>query len=44
MSVAVDRLVWVVAQLREHCPWTRRLTHAVLTARTPGPALLTGKA
>ncbi|MEW1980931.1 MazG nucleotide pyrophosphohydrolase domain-containing protein [Citricoccus sp. NPDC079358] len=31
MSVAVDRLVWVVAQLREHCPWTRRLTHAVLT-------------
>ncbi|NUL44152.1 tetrapyrrole methyltransferase [Cellulosimicrobium funkei] len=31
MSVAVDRLVWVVSQLREHCPWTRRLTHAVLT-------------
>ncbi|WP_313817669.1 MazG nucleotide pyrophosphohydrolase domain-containing protein, partial [Citricoccus sp.] len=31
MSVAVDRLVWVVGQLREHCPWTRRLTHAVLT-------------
>ncbi|GAA1116451.1 MazG nucleotide pyrophosphohydrolase domain-containing protein [Citricoccus alkalitolerans] len=31
MSDAVDRLVWVVAQLREHCPWTRRLTHAVLT-------------
>ncbi|XKH55496.1 tetrapyrrole methyltransferase [Citricoccus nitrophenolicus] len=31
MSVAVDRLIWVVAQLREHCPWTRRLTHGVLT-------------
>jgi nucleoside triphosphate diphosphatase len=31
VSEAVDRLVWVVAQLREHCPWTRRLTHEVLT-------------
>lgn len=31
MSEAVDRLVWVVARLREHCPWTRRLTHDVLT-------------
>ncbi|MEV4900791.1 MazG nucleotide pyrophosphohydrolase domain-containing protein [Citricoccus sp. NPDC055426] len=31
MSTAVDRLVWVVARLREHCPWTRRLTHDVLT-------------
>lgn len=27
----MDRLVWVVAQLRQHCPWTRRLTHPVLT-------------
>lgn len=27
----VDRLVWVVAQLRTHCPWTRRLGHEVLT-------------
>ncbi|MGM7669475.1 MazG nucleotide pyrophosphohydrolase domain-containing protein [Microbacterium sp. A93] len=31
MSEPVDRLVWVVARLREHCPWTRRLTHDVLT-------------
>lgn len=31
MSEAVDQLVWVVARLREHCPWTRRLTHDVLT-------------
>ncbi|WP_413542986.1 MazG nucleotide pyrophosphohydrolase domain-containing protein [Citricoccus nitrophenolicus] len=31
MSEAVDHLVWVVARLREHCPWTRRLTHDVLT-------------
>lgn len=31
MSATVDRLVWVVAQLREHCPWTRRLTHDALT-------------
>lgn len=31
MSLALDRLVWVVARLREHCPWTRRLTHDVLT-------------
>ncbi|NUL48116.1 tetrapyrrole methyltransferase [Cellulosimicrobium funkei] len=31
MSESVDRLVWVVARLREHCPWTRRLTHDVLT-------------
>lgn len=31
MSEPVDRLIWVVARLREHCPWTRRLTHDVLT-------------
>ena len=31
MSETVDRLVWVVARLREHCPWTRRLTHDALT-------------
>lgn len=31
MSETVDRLVWVVAQLRQHCPWTRRLSHEVLT-------------
>ncbi|QCU78684.1 tetrapyrrole methyltransferase [Citricoccus sp. SGAir0253] len=30
MSETVDRLVWVVARLREHCPWTRRLTHGAL--------------
>ena len=30
-SETVDRLVWVVARLREHCPWTRRLTHDALT-------------
>jgi ATP diphosphatase len=31
VSETVDRLVWVVARLREHCPWTRRLTHDALT-------------
>ncbi|OFR90766.1 hypothetical protein HMPREF2863_05890 [Micrococcus sp. HMSC067E09] len=31
MGARVDRLVWVVAQLRLHCPWTRALTHAQLT-------------
>ena len=31
MSKQMDRLVWVVEQLRLHCPWTRRLTHPVLT-------------
>lgn len=31
MGARVDRLVWVVAQLRRHCPWTRALTHDQLT-------------
>jgi XTP/dITP diphosphohydrolase len=31
VSETADRLVWVVARLREHCPWTRRLTHDALT-------------
>jgi NTP pyrophosphatase (non-canonical NTP hydrolase) len=31
MGARVDQLVWVVAQLRRHCPWTRALTHDRLT-------------
>ncbi|MFC7403111.1 MazG nucleotide pyrophosphohydrolase domain-containing protein [Citricoccus sp. GCM10030269] len=31
MTASVDRLLWIVAQLREHCPWTRRLTHDALS-------------
>lgn len=31
MGARVEELVWVVAQLRRHCPWTRALTHDRLT-------------
>lgn len=31
MGARVEKLVWVVAQLRLHCPWTRALTHDQLT-------------
>lgn len=31
MGARVEKLVWVVAQLRLHCPWTRALTHDRLT-------------
>ncbi|XNZ00509.1 MazG nucleotide pyrophosphohydrolase domain-containing protein [Micrococcus luteus] len=31
MGARVEKLVWVVAQLRRHCPWTRALTHGQLT-------------
>jgi len=31
MGAQVEKLVWVVAQLRRHCPWTRALTHDRLT-------------
>lgn len=28
----MDRLQQIIADLREHCPWTRQLTHQELTA------------
>lgn len=27
----MQRLVRIIAELREHCPWTRQLTHTALT-------------
>lgn len=30
-ETGLQRLVWITAQLREHCPWTQDLTHHQLT-------------
>lgn len=30
-TAGLQRLVWITAQLRKHCPWTQQLTHHQLT-------------